>query len=474
VKTKALISVFAILLLSISHGYSQDNLGIAGSNYSPANTLLINPSSIVDSKAFVDIHLAGFGVYAHNDLVYIPGRSMVTFARNQSGIEQPGFDLNKRSYYAVADVNVQGLTVTFPVKKMAFGIYTGARSVTNAKGLPNDIAKYLAYGLQYEELMGEEVVANNLQANSLNWAEFGISLGGIVKQEGNKLVTAGLTIKRLIGVVGGSVHLDQWNFSVIDSLNMTTYDIAGEYGFNEPGWNTGRGWSGDIGITIKQTLQDVGNYTPHNKSSGCATCDYKYKISLALLDVGRLKFDPQFYANEFDQGEEYNWEEFSSTDASEISDVDQVISDEFQLSDPQENFRMWLPAALSAQLDYNFGNNIYLNAAFIGGLPWKNSFGVKRGSQIGLTPRYEIKRFEFALPLILHEYRYPHIGAMVRLNSIIIGSDNIGGLLFNGNTYGADFYMSVKYTIFKSWRCVSKKRPASAIGKKGTQPCPDW
>ncbi|MCB0761579.1 MAG: hypothetical protein KDC12_08660, partial [Flavobacteriales bacterium] len=94
----------------------------------------------------------------------------------------------------------------------------------------------------------------------------------------------------------------------------------------------------------------------------------------------------------------------------------------------------------------------------------------QRGSQIAVTPRYERKRFEFALPVVLHEYRHPHIGAMIRLNSIIIGTDNLGAYLLNTELYGADLYVSIKYTIFRSFGCKQKK-PRNRKSGKGVPPC---
>ena len=68
--------LFTLILLASVVARAQDNLGIAGSSRSPVNTLLNNPSSIVDSRAFIDIQLFGVSTFARNNFVFLPGGSL--------------------------------------------------------------------------------------------------------------------------------------------------------------------------------------------------------------------------------------------------------------------------------------------------------------------------------------------------------------------------------------------------------------
>ena len=458
---------------------SQDNLGIAGSNYSPVNTVLVNPSSIVDSKAFIDINFAGLGLYVHNDFVYLPKEDFSFFSliKDPATVPMPAFNSSRRRYYSFADVTIHGPSATFAVGNNSFGVYTGARSVTDVRGVSSTLTEMGLNGIYHQQFDGVEQSVKNLRINSLAWAEFGLSAGRIISKEGRDMWTAGITLKRLIAGGGASIHMDEWNFTMVDS-SLVTHSIRGNYGFNNPGWNTGRGWATDLGVTFKRALNDVSSYTPHSKSSGCETCDYQFKWSIALLDIGRIKFDPEFYVNQFDETEESDWDELSDFGASDAAGLDQNINEGlgFPTDAGETHFRMWLPGALSTQFDYNFGHHIYVNSSLIMGIPWRNASGPQRGSQIAITPRYELKRLEFALPFVLHEYKYPSIGAMLRLNSIIIGTDNLGTYLFNQDVYGADIYVNVKYTIFKSWKCRTASTKVAKPQKKrrGYVPCPAW
>ena len=473
--TTLLLSCIALFFSSLA----QDNIGISGSNHSPTQTMLLNPSSIVDSKAYIDINLAGLSVYFHNNAAYLTkgGFNFLDQIKNPETIPGFAFNMNRMKYYGLIDVGVQGPSATFQIKKSAFGIYTGARSVTDLRGVPSEAINFGVYGWNYAEQVGNQYTMNNLKVNSLNWVEIGLTYGKIVSQNGYDLVTVGGSLKRLIGGAGGSIHLDQWSYALQDS-DLQTFTLSGEYGFNYPEWNAGRGWGADIGFTWKRTLSDVTNYVPYSKQDGCKSCDYKFKFSAALVDIGRIRFDPPFYVNSFNEIEGSEWIDFSATSAEGVDGLEAEIENGLGLSSEAgpTKFNMWTPMAVTAQFDYNLGYNFFINSTLVAGAPWNNAMAPQRGSQLAVTPRFEINRLEAAIPVTLHEFKYPTVGAMLRLNSIIIGTDNLGAYFFNQDVYGADFYFNIKYTIFKSRKCKKvKEKPVKLPKMKdGFVPCPKW
>ena len=82
------------------------------------------------------------------------------------------------------------------------------------------------------------------------------------------MMTGGIHVKRLIAGGGVGLRLNDWTFTVAASSRMVTHNIDGRYGVVEPAWKSGNGWGVDIGFTIKETLQDVTGYSPHQKRTG--------------------------------------------------------------------------------------------------------------------------------------------------------------------------------------------------------------
>lgn len=458
---------------------AQDNLGIAGSTHAPVNTMLNNPSTIVDSRAFIDFNLVGLGVFARNNFAYLDGKSFSFSSLAQT--EMPLFNRKNAPYNAYADAIVHGPSLTFAVKKHAFGFYTAARVVADVRGIPESLGYYITEGFQYREQMGVQQTVNNLRANGLAWGEVGLSYGTILATDGNAIIQGGITAKRLLGAAGIGLRLDDWTYSVQDSSRIETQVFQGEYGFNDPTQNAsyinGKGWGFDMGITYKMRKSSSEGYTPHDP---CTDGDYLYRIGFSMLDVGRIKFTGPFYRNVFNQNEGSEWNDYQGTSANQVSDLDSLFNNNFNLT--QQNgadgqFKMKLPTALSVQADYNLGHHFYLYGAITYGLPRLNSLGVQRASYFGLAPRWETKRFEASIPISLYEWKHPQVGFMMRLNSIIIGSDNLGWLLFNQDIYGADIYVNIKYTIFKHWKCRTKKDKSKPLLKRSSKeplPCPAW
>jgi hypothetical protein len=459
---------------------AQDNLGIAGSSRAPVNTLLINPSSIVDSRAFIDINLVGLSAFARNNFMYLPAKGFSLTNPQMSGL--PPINTKPSIYNVYADVAVQGPGATFAVKSHAFGISTAVRSAADVRGIPKQVSNYVTNGFQYNGSMGIPQQIKNLRANALAWGEVGLSYGTIIKRDGDAIMQGGITVKRLFGLAGLGVRLDDWNYNVKDSTHLDTQSIHGEYGMTDvssgfPAIN-GKGWGFDIGFTYKLRKSDSKSYQPH---SPCTDGDYIYKIGVSILDIGKIAFKSPFYRNQFNQDQSSQWDGYAATNTNSVAGLDSMLNNNFSLVQQNSSggkFRMKLPTGISVQADYNLGHNFYVLGMITYGLPRKNSLGVQRASYLGLAPRWEIKRLEVSLPLSLYEWKYPQVGLAVRLNSIVIGSDNLGWKIFKQDIYGADIYVSIKYTIFKHWKCKTRKdkldKPGQKRGSRQSVPCPTW
>ncbi|MFZ6052082.1 DUF5723 family protein [Halocola ammonii] len=478
-----LSTLLTFLFLATFQAFAQDNLGIVHSNYSPVNTVHNNPASIVDSKAFIDFQLVGFGVFAKNNLAYLP-KDEFRFSdtwQNPDAVPEPVFGIPSNNSRAHANVSVRGPSVSFAVGKNSFALTTQVRSVTDLRRVPDHLVRYMENGLQWEPQMGESFSARNVSFASLNWAEVGLSYGRIVHQRGNDMITAGISLKYLLGFAGGGVRIDRWDYTVLDSTNLETTRFQGEFGFNEPGEEAlfnGRGIGADIGVVFKRTTSNVESYTPHSPRQGCRTSDYEYKLGVSILDLGRIRFNDPFYGYSFDISDPRTWEDYPSFSPDGADGISNGLAEEFALNDGGgeiSNLRIKLPTAISLQYDHKVMNNVYLGGHWIQGFPRRNSLGPQRPAQVAFIPRFETKRFEASMPLILHEYSSGQIGLMLRLNSIVIGTDNLGAFLFNQDVYGADFYFSLKYTIFRSWKCAKKSRSRGrGRGGRSIPPCPSW
>jgi len=457
---------------------AQDQLGLAGSTRAPVNTVWNNPSSIVDSRAFLDIQLFGLGVFARNNLAALPPGSL-SRGRLVAGAE-PGFRRGQPTYQAYANAQAWGPSAVVSVGKYAFGLHTRFRTIADVRGIPESLGYYLTEGFQYREQMGIQHTVNDARLGALATVEAGFSAAAILRQRGGMITQAGVHVRRITGVMGAGMRVDDWTYSVVDSSNMRTTRFQGEYGFNDPGfdrlnWRNGGGWGVDLGITFKQRLSESDDYTPHNP---CTDGDYRYRLAFSVLDLGRVRFRGPFYHNVFNETEQNDWNDFSNAQVSDPASVDALLNQGVgaaRHNSDQGRFVMMLPTAFSAQFDYNLNHGFYIHNMLTAGVPWKGRLGVQRASYLAVIPRWESRWLEASLPVSLYEFRYPQLGAMLRIHSLIIGSDNLGALVFRRPVYGADIYIAVKYSMFRHWKCEprEKKRRVKRF-LPGPVPCPNW
>lgn len=468
---KSLFTLSIVLSLS---AMAQEELGIANSNYAGVNGLHLNPSSIVDSWAKLDIHLVGASVFFENNYVYLPKNEfslwqnvdMSPGENNSTTIPDLQTNENEVLKHGTVDASVQGPSFMWAGKRGSFALSSRVRSHTNINNVSPELAKLIFEGFQYAPNQGTDLTEQRFRVNSMTWGELGFTYGHVLFKQNKNFLTGAVGVRRLIGINAMSIAVENIDYEVHNDSLLEIRDINGHVGLGDVEFNSGGGWGGDIGFTYKRMKEDASDYYPHSRSHNCNHLDYRYKIGVSLLDVGTIKFTDAQYGSM--QNSSSYWSGYDTTIVEAIGDVDSLLAARFSNYERGTEFKSRLPMAISLQYDHSLGKNFFLNLTAVQSLNGVKSIGLRRSSIIGLTPRYEIKRFEVAVPMSLYEYQRPRVGLAFRFNSLVIGTDNLLPLVGQGNVYGADIYFSFKYTIFKSGVCNGKR------GRKGKRKQKDF
>lgn len=432
---------------------AQEESGFLNSNYAGVNSLFVNPSYIVDSKIFIDVHLLGAHAFLHNNIAYVPKGSMPTFKNSDVAYELDARNVSKRAF-AMAELMGPSIMASYGVHSGA--VFTRFRNYVDAK-VTKDLAFLFDKKFEYPSYVGKSFKEKAF-VSAFSWAELGASYGYMYRYSDYETVDFGLSVKRIFGVYSSAFTLKDFDFTLLDSNLLYIERIKGSYRTNDPAWKAGKGWGFDIGINYQQKIRSVAGYEPNTKKNGCKHIDYKYRIGLALLDIGTLKMNTNARFRDF----EFNLKDvvLDTSNLGSFSSFDKIISGSsaapgFKYSEGSD-FRVWLPFALSSQFDYNFENGIYINASYVGSIKIRNQ--PRRVEVISVTPRFQTKFFELAFPVSLVNYRYPQLGMALRLgNNFVIGSDRLDS--FRGkirNVYGADIYFHLKMSFFR--RCANRDK----------------
>jgi hypothetical protein len=450
---KTIQLIFLLFLFSVQSA-SQERLGITNSNYYSTASIQLNPSSSVDSRTYMQLHLIGFNFYAKTNFAYLPNFNI----KQIFNVPEPMRSEGNGKKFLYVNGSVEALSFVLSKRTYGVGFFLRARTVMDMRRVSYELASTLLNGdgissFGSRNLLGQDF--KNAKFSQMTWAEYGINFGKMISRQRDVLITVGGNIKYLTGI-----NLFYANIAEFSSYN----DGNGTFGVSSldakilrtrSRWGAGKGIGTDFGITYKIMEDYVEKYYANSKLSNCKYVDYKCKISLSVRDVGFIKF----------KGE--------TTDTRVVGSghYDPFRADTAFLQAIQSNFSNTtiegkpimasLPSALTGQIDYNFDNSIYLNVALVKNLIPTRITGVQSPDLLSIAPRVEFKQFEFALPLTLQKFRFPQLGFGLRYRSFVVGMDNLFPLFLKRDTYGINLYASLAVSIFTNSACNTKRMSAS-------------
>ena len=447
---------FPLLLLG------QEQFGAAFSNYTPTNSVHLNPSSMLDAKTWLDIHIVGAGVYANNNLVSLNNTNYTRIARtNGTGISDDNiqFHHGKNKYHAYVRGFAEVLSAVWSQGNHAVGFSLGARSFTTVRGIPGDAVDLIEKGLQDSTIQNRAYSFSNIRAASLNFAQIQLSYGYTFYRKRRDMMMGGISIKKFLAIGGGAASLYNINGTVLSDTTLSG-GLQGDVMYTpQPHLSAKGGFGFDLGFTYQKMMSECTSYYPNSKKMGCRYLPYKYKLGVSLMDIGSVKFDKSdisangytadFFLN--------NYSNIKIDDKHSVSEALGITSGDTRVKKP---YKMRLPTYISIQGDYNlWASRLYANASIVQGMPLSHTkFGIRRANSLMIGLRFETKIFDISLPVSLYEYRVPQVGLAVRIYCLTIGTDKLLHFMGNSNLYGGDIYAHLKIPIFYNPKCKAKNK----------------
>jgi Family of unknown function (DUF5723) len=463
------------LILCAAQVHGQEQFGIANSNWAGTDAVPLNPARLATQWPWLDINIAGANVFAWNNYVFLSKQhSLVGEIRNgihgTNGDLVIGTDRSLRDKKLFSNVEFKGPAFAWSLGRTAIGLSMRNRSVTSAVGIPNSIAVFASEGFAYSPQHGIRYPESNFRLSSAAWTEFGGSIGRIMIAQGNTLISGGITAKYLMAHGGAALQVDEFDYEVMDTARVEVYNARAQYGFAMPGINAGKGFGVDVGFEYQRTEDEVDRYVPHRESTGCKPAAYLWRIGVSVIDIGGMKFNDAVSGTL--TASTASIPDYDDMEMDGVEGLDSLFASDFTGYRSNQDLRIGLPTAVSIQYDRKIADSFFIGADLVQPMAGAQGTRLRRVATVAIVPRYETKRLEAALPIILHEYRKPSVGLMLRLNNLIIGTDNILPLIARPNVYSVDAYVRLKITLFRSPYCRGRK-DSSATSKPGaaSMPC---
>lgn len=472
---RLLITVFLTISIFVE---AQEMAGLVHSNHAGTDVLFFNPAGMHHQKDWLSIHFITTNLFFSNNYAYLD-KDEFSFSNFDIPMHKTGFSDGERPFYIYdkeidtrfdMHLKFQGPSVMYINNEHAFGIFSGARALFLFKNLTPDMGNLMYYGFDYDPQHNQDYTIDNFKGSMIAWAEVGFSYAYQWNQRSFSNWNFGISIRRLYGGGGSYLYVDHAEYDLIDNKTLDLSSLQANMGFSMPvDYNTndllmdplvkGKGIAFDIGIEYQELIKRQGKFVTE-KSCGQKYNDYKYRWSISITDIGRIKFTNNAQLHEYVETE-YTWERIDSTRYESWNQLVQEVSDRLY-NDPNASlkatsFSMWLPTSINLSFDYNFENNIYLNSSLVFGAPFIQGNYIQKPAVLSVTPRYELNNLEVSLPLSLYDWKYPRVGLAFRIYFLTVGSDYFTSMLGIHDFNGTDIYFSVKLNINKG-SCTKRRR----------------
>ena len=470
----------------------QEMLGIMNSNFTGVNSSIINPANTVTSDQTININLLAGDFFVSSNYIYVHRKDYGFLKIFRVNIMDPQFlyiyeypsgNYSDSVYYydyfknskpknIYLNTRIMGPSVMYHKGKHAFSFITGLRNNTSVVKLPYDVANFIYRGQQFRPQQNNTYTDGPIRFTELSWAEIGLGYAYTIYKDYNYELNAGITVKALLGLGAAYGIIKNATYMIPNMDSLYVYDMNGTIGYSIPfdaSNNTasidplikGTGIGFDFGISYLKMNQMAAQIQKGSIWLQGTRQNYLYKVGISLIDVGKINFNKLVQVNEFNNVNNALWSGLRTFAPTSIQQAIRsasyhLLGDSMTSQTNQTRFSIWLPTAASFQFDYNFGNNLFVNATFVQGVRL-GQISVRRPTLISLTPRYETRYWEVNLPVSFYDFRDPQLGLAIRIFSLVVGTEKLGTFLNLTDVNGMDVYFSLGFNIVPKEKSRSGK-----------------
>ncbi len=350
-------------------------------------------------------------------------------------------------------------------EKHTVAIGARSRALGNISNFDNKLANQLlndqvsSRDLPYQlDLPGDQRLAIH------GWNEIAGSYAGVLVDQGEHLLKAGITLKYLGGAANRGIAVqnlkatldannqvgDAWITNASGRLDITTGGSDNLKGLLEKPLKTlttfkGSGFGADLGLIYAWQpgrSEDVSSGWNDEENP------YALRIGLALTDLGSIRYRKDIQrSGGYDLHIAAN-QRFYLSEIQSIDSIRSVVDKHPEFFTPLANhtatsYNVALPTTLSADADVHLHRGFFINLQGRINLANRNKT-VNAGypSTFALTPRWENRHFGVYVPISYNDIGRTRAGLSLRLGPVIAGSYSILSNTF-GKTGQADVFFGV-------------------------------
>lgn len=447
---------FALLCLLASARAQDQYAGYRTGNYTGVNGVFFNPANAADSRYRWDVNLFGINAgFGNNTASYTLKTIGKTFSGNADSLL---FGNGNKALKGFGNVDVFGPSFMFNLnKKTSLAFTTRMRTLVNINDLDGQLMRSIRDQVNTGTYPYGIASSSNQTMGLTGWTDFGLTLGRVLSDKGKHFFKGGITLKYLAGIGNSYANINSLTGTLNKDVNGDTYltgttgslslGVGGINVDNISGSNAfkfnGSGVGADLGFVYE--------YRPDGEQSAdCSANKYKYRIRVAALDLGSIRFkaDPNYtaaYSVNIGAAQKFY---LKNLDGKSISEIKTYLDGSPYFTNngnSAASYNVSLPATIQGDFDLNLKKGWYVDLAGQLALHKKDNYkNPFYQNSVTLTPRYESKYFGVYVPLNYNALTQFNAGLSLRAGPLFIGSGSVLSALF-GNSKQADVHVGVRF-----------------------------
>ena len=350
-----------------------------------------------------------------------------------------------------AGINVDVLGPSFIVrvnKEHALGLVSRMRIMGNTTGIDSNVLQALIQAkkmdLDPSQLYHVRNISDmNILANAFR--EIGAVWSYTVMNDGYNILRLGVGVKLVQGTGSFRMGFEGVNSNNVELLKDANGDVLLRFKDGKAEVRSGGLdvlGSPDFFASSASTIgADLGLIYEYSED-GCPNCDghipYRFKVGVALLDFGKLKYQTNNKSFKYDLTNK-------TINLSNLESIEQLPQAERLAG---KTFDSSLPTTLNINLDYRFIDGLYLNLSSQLNMVSKNAYNARYANDFVLTPRYETHWgngvFGAFLPISYNEVSGFNTGAAFHVGPLVFGSRSILGNLI-GSSKELNAFVGIRF-----------------------------
>jgi outer membrane protein OmpA-like peptidoglycan-associated protein len=481
--------LLVIVTFLFCNARAQDYLSYGASNFAGLGQVIANPSAAADNRLKYDVIVTGVDFNFNNSWFRVKGEALKytgtlfrpstlkfpdtwqNYTPNVPGNFFKNFDFLQSGSNKALVLESRILLPSFMIslnRENAVAFTWSIRHIANVSGISPGLGELFEKEFDLNITQNNRVQNDRLRAIQMTWAEYGFTYARVVTDKNKHFFKAGITPKILQGLESRYLMVNDLDFlfSTKDSLSYFKMKLEAGHSANitdDPVNNsigsfyhyvTKPSFGLDLGFMYEWRPQHAKfRYRPDRKHYQWRRDlnKYKLKAGAAITDIGSIAYSKQGTYYDLDVAvSKDNFRKF--TTLTSIDMFDSLLRSDFSNSRISSEFRVMLPTAFNAQVDWAVHPMVYLNlSAHIGNLFRSHAYRVYNYTSVSLAPRFEQYWYDVSLPFIFNtlsadRFKYVTTGLNVRLGPLSMGTNDLIQL-FSHDVAALNFYAILKVAI---------------------------